>query len=94
MEKLRKINFKFLEYPFNVWGLETFDILLGFLAGFPFIILAFIINLFFFVLGILVMLTILVFIRKKKEGKAFNYTYRLFIRSVRKLLGKKKVVYV
>jgi len=94
MERLRKVNFKFLEYPYNIWGLETFEILLGFLAGFPFIILAFVANLFFFLVGIFVMLSTLVLIRKKKEGKAYNFTYRFFVKSIRRFLKRKKVVYI
>ncbi|HIQ48029.1 MAG TPA: hypothetical protein EYH58_00120 [Aquifex aeolicus] len=94
MERLRKGNFKFLEHPFTIWGLEVFDILLAFLISFPIILLAFLSGrLYLTVLGIILLILSSVVIKKKKEGKAYGYTLRFMERSIRKLLRKKKIVY-
>lgn len=89
-----KHNIKFLDYPYQIFGLEVYDLLLCFLAGFPFIVLAFLTGiLWLFLVFIFVFLITAVYLRKKKEGKAFGYYRRLSERLIRKVLRKRRVFY-
>jgi len=94
-EDLKKRNLKVLEAQFTIWGLGLFELLSAFLAGFPLVLLAFVLGkLYLIVFALLLSLFAMVLIKKRVEGKPKGYAYRRFESTLRrKILRKRKVIY-
>jgi Zn-dependent protease with chaperone function len=87
-----KENLTLIDIPLNIFGLEVFDFLLAFLFASPFLILGLFIPE-FLVLYLIGIVGIGIFFKIKKRDKGYGYIKRWYARSVRKLLGQRKVIH-
>lgn len=87
-----KENLTFIDMPYNIMGLEVFDLFLAFLIPSGFLILSFFFSFFLFVY-VTGFVGSVFYLKAKKQSKGWGYIKRAYIRLARDISGHKKVLY-